>query len=102
MNKENNSLMANEDGSPPISSQMRDLSRLGAKLLCSSIPLSVHIPEKESISSLNDQISTDIVEPKTPVTEQNMRVNDRWDVMNGRSPWETFSMRGSEMKVFYS
>ncbi|XP_061352843.1 kinesin-like protein KIN-10C [Gastrolobium bilobum] len=95
MNKENDILMAN-DGSPPISSQLRDLSN-SLKLLCSSTPLCTQIPEKES-TLLDDQISADIVEPKTPIIEQNMSNNDRWDVMNARSPWETFSMRGSGMK----
>ncbi|XP_019430633.1 PREDICTED: kinesin-like protein KIN-10C isoform X2 [Lupinus angustifolius] len=96
MSTENSSLMSNEVGSPPISSQLRDLSN-SLKLLYSSTPLSVQIPEMEC-TPLNDQISTDIVEPKTPITEQNMRVIDRWDVMNAKSPWEAFSMRGSGMK----
>ncbi|XP_027357260.1 kinesin-like protein KIN-10C [Abrus precatorius] len=96
MNKENNSSRANEDGSPPISSQLRDLSN-SLKLLYSSTPLCVQIPETESIS-LDNQMSADIVEPKTPVIEQNMSVNNKWDVMNAQSPWGTFSMRGSEMK----
>ncbi|KAF1898908.1 hypothetical protein Lal_00019029 [Lupinus albus] len=107
----NNSLMSIEVGSPPISSQLRDLSN-SLKLLYSLTPLSVQIPENEcnSLSDqistdivelkapLTDQISNDIVEPKTPITEQNMRVNDRWDVMNAKSPWEAFSVRGSGMK----
>ena len=97
MNKENNSLMANEDGSPPISSQLRDLSNR-LKWLYSSTPLSVQILEKEC-SSLDGQMSTDTVEPKTPVIEQTTSVNDRWDVMNAKSPWETFSMRSSGVKV---
>ncbi|CAL0328604.1 unnamed protein product [Lupinus luteus] len=96
MSTENNSLISIEVDSPPISSQLRDLSN-SLKLLCSSTPLSVHIPEKEC-TPLNEQISTEIVEPKTPITEQNMRAIDRWDVMNAKSPWEAFSMRGSGMK----
>lgn len=41
----------------------------------------------------------EIVEPRTPVNEQNMCFNERRDVMNAKSPWETFSMRSSGMKV---
>ena len=45
-----------------------------------------------------EPIPLDIVEPKTPTIEQNMSIN-RLDAMNAKSPWETFSMRGSGMKV---
>jgi len=38
------------------------------------------------------------VEPKTPTIAQNRSIN-RLDEMNGKSPWETFNMRGSGMKV---
>ncbi|TKY45209.1 Kinesin protein KIF22 [Spatholobus suberectus] len=95
MNKENNSSRANGDGSPPISSQLRELSN-SLKMLYSSTPLLTQMPEKEPIS-LDNHMSTVIAEPKTPIIEQNMSVN-RWDVMNAKSPWETFSMRGSGMK----
>ncbi|KAK7315065.1 hypothetical protein VNO77_33597 [Canavalia gladiata] len=96
MNKENNSSRANGDGSPPISSQLRDLSN-SLKLLYSSTPLRIQLPEMEPISPDN-QMSADIAEPKTPVIEQNLSVNNKWDVMNAKSPWETFSTRGSGMK----
>lgn len=96
MNKENNNSRAIGDhssatiSSPPISSQLRDLSN-SLKMLYSSTPSCMQIPEKEPIP-------LDIVEPKTPTIEQNMSIN-RWDAMNAKSPWETFSMRGSGMKV---
>ncbi|MED6124689.1 hypothetical protein PIB30_061351 [Stylosanthes scabra] len=95
INKENKSSMAYEDGSTPISSQLRDLSNR-LKLLYSSTPLSVQIPEKEC-SSL-DSISVDIMEPKTPVVDQITRANDRRDIMNPKSPWETFSVHNSGVK----
>ncbi|KAH1042887.1 Kinesin-like protein KIN-10C [Glycine soja] len=95
MNKENNNSRAIGDhssatiSSPPISSQLRDLSN-SLKMLYSSTPSCMKIPEKEPIP-------LDIVEPKTPTIEQNMSIN-RLDAMNAKSPWETFSMRGSGMK----
>ncbi|XP_020217314.1 kinesin-like protein KIN-10C isoform X1 [Cajanus cajan] len=99
LNKENNSSRKNEDGSPSISSQLRDLSN-SLKMLCSlptPTPLCVQIPEKESVLLDNKQVSADVAEPKTPTADQNMRVN-RCDVMSAKSPWETYSMRGSGMK----
>jgi hypothetical protein len=38
------------------------------------------------------QNSTEITEPRTPDA-------GRGDVMNTKSPWETFNMNGSGMKV---
>ncbi|XP_073226114.1 kinesin-like protein KIN-10C isoform X2 [Cicer arietinum] len=85
MNKENNSLMENGDCSPSISSQLRELQSL-----VSSTPLTLQLPEKRCIS-LEDQISTEIAEPVTPIIE-------RRDLVNTKSPWETFAMHGSGMK----
>ncbi|KAL5173706.1 Kinesin-like protein KIN-10C [Glycine soja] len=94
INKENNNSRAIRDdslaiNSPPISSQLQDLSN-SLKMLYSSTPSCMQIPKTEPIP-------LDIVEPKTPTIEQNMSIN-RWDAMNAKSPWETFSMRGSGMK----
>lgn len=89
MNEENN-LNENEDGSPPISSQLRDLQSL-----CSTTPLCKQIPEAGSIS-LDDQISTEIAEC---VSLDDQISTERRDVMNAKSPWETFSMRSSGVKV---
>ncbi|KAL2334729.1 hypothetical protein Fmac_015942 [Flemingia macrophylla] len=124
LNKENDSSRKNEDGSPSISSQLRDLSNSLKMLysLSTPTPLCIQIPENESISrddkqasadaeplcmqipekeaillDNNKQVSANVAEPKTPTTEQNMRVN-KWDVMSAKSPWETYSMRGSGMK----
>ncbi|MED6212911.1 hypothetical protein PIB30_088002 [Stylosanthes scabra] len=96
INKENNSSMAYEDGSTPISSQLRDLfNRL--KLLYSSTPLFVQILEKEC-SSL-DSMSVDIMEPKPPVVDQIISTNDRRDIMNPKSPWEIFSVHFSGVNI---
>ncbi|XP_054787335.1 kinesin-like protein KIN-10C isoform X2 [Prosopis cineraria] len=98
VDKENDSFIANKGESPPISAQLRELSN-NLKLLLSSTPLSVKIPEQDSIISHNNHVSsTDIVEPKTPVTEQTLGATDRWNVMNAKSPWETYSARSSGMK----
>ncbi|KAK7831428.1 kinesin-like protein kin-10c, partial [Quercus suber] len=84
MDKENQHFLANEGVSPPISSRLRELSN-NLKLLCSS-------------TSSYDQVSTEIVEPKTPIMEQSRTLDDRWDVADVNSPWGTFSMRSSGMK----
>ncbi|XP_039682719.1 kinesin-like protein KIN-10C isoform X2 [Medicago truncatula] len=86
MNKENNNLIENEDFSPPISSQLRELQSL-----VSSTPLCMQLPENECISHDDDQISAKIAEPTTLDTK-------RRDVMNTKSPWETFNKHGSEME----
>ncbi|CAK8532605.1 unnamed protein product [Lathyrus sativus] len=85
MNKENNNLMENEDCSPPISSQLRELQSL-----VSSTPLCMQLPEEKFISLDDDQISTKTAEPRTPDTEN-------LDVMNTKSFWETFNMHRSGM-----
>ncbi|CAJ1952800.1 unnamed protein product [Sphenostylis stenocarpa] len=94
MNKENSSKAIGDVlspiSSPPISSQLRDLSN-SLKMLCSSNSSCRQISE-------NEPIPLDIVEPKTPIIEQNMSIN-RGDGINVKSPWETFSMRGSGMKT---
>jgi len=87
MNKENNNLMENEDFSPPISSQLRELQSL-----VSSTPLCMQLPENGCISHDDDQISAKIAEPTTLDTK-------RRDVMSTKSPWETFNKHGSEMEV---
>ncbi|KAK7364343.1 hypothetical protein VNO80_12920 [Phaseolus coccineus] len=86
-------IVQKEHSSPPISSQLRDLSNnlKMLKMLCSSTSTCMQISEKELIP-------VDSVEPKTPTITQNRSINP-WDEMNGKSPWETFSMRGSGMKT---
>ena len=84
IDKENQLMLANERVSPPISERLRELSN-NLKLLCYST--SSHVK------------STEIVEPKTPIMEQTMRVNDRCEVADVNSPWETLSTRSFGMKV---
>lgn len=94
--KENQSILVDKGVSPPISERLRELSN-NLKSLCSSTPLKVKSPQVIDASS-NDQVSTDIIEPKTPTTEQNMRVYDGWEITNISGPWETLNMRSSGMK----
>lgn len=93
--------MVNKGVSPPISARLRELSN-NLKSLCSSTPLHKKLPEAIDVSFYG-QVSTDnILEPKTPTTEQSMRVYDRLEVANVSSPWETLSMRSSGMKVRFN
>jgi hypothetical protein len=89
--------MVNKGVSPPISARLQELSN-NLKSLCSSTPLRKKLPEAIDVSSYG-QVSADILEPKTPTMEQSMRANDRLEVANISSPWETFSMCNSGMKV---
>lgn len=95
--KENNNFPDNEDASPPISARLQELAN-NLKSLCSSTPLCIKMPEEKDGSSYNLPC-TDIVEPKTPVVNQDIRLNDRWEVANVNSPWETLSVRSTGVKV---
>lgn len=97
INKENQCRLVKKGVSPPLSARLRELSN-NLKSLCSSTPLHEKLPKAIDASSY-DQVSTDIVGPKTPTTEPSMRVYDRWEVANAGSPWEALSMRSSRMKV---
>lgn len=90
--KENNSSLVDDDKSPPISARLRELSN-NWKALCSSTPFSVKTIENNDASSCALVLS-DTMEPKTPAIQ-----NSIWDVKNLDNPWQTFSVRNSEMKV---
>jgi hypothetical protein len=96
IDKENQLMLANERVSPPISERLRELSN-NLKLLCYSTSSHVKLLEENETSSFGQ--STEIVEPKTPIMEQTMRVNDRCEVADVNSPWETLSTRSFGMKV---
>ncbi|GMY39578.1 kinesin-like protein KIN-10C isoform X2 [Fagus crenata] len=95
IDKENQLMLANERVSPPISERLRELSN-NLKLLCYSTSSHVKLLEENETSSFGQ--STEIVEPKTPIMEQTMRVNDRCEVADVNSPWETLSTRSFGMK----
>ncbi|CAK7337316.1 unnamed protein product [Dovyalis caffra] len=90
--KENNSSIVNQGGSPPISAQLQELSK-SLKLLCSSTPSCIEVTPKND--AFHVQTSTDIVEPTTPNTS--MRVTNK-DIKSFCSPWETFNTRSTGMK----
>ncbi|KAK6262343.1 hypothetical protein QUC31_008159 [Theobroma cacao] len=95
MDKENNFLLVNENESPPISARLQELSN-NLKLLFSSTPSCVEIPPKTDVS-LYGQVSTEILEPKTP--EPSLPVNDKWEIANTNcSPWKALSAHSSRMK----
>ncbi|KAB1204842.1 Kinesin-like protein KIF22 [Morella rubra] len=94
--KENRSLLVSKGGSPPISARLRELSS-NLKSLCSSPPpLRIKLPEENDASSYS-QVRTETAEPKTPTIDRSI-VNDRREIANLNSPWETLSMRSSGMK----
>lgn len=93
MEKENKSEIFSKDDSPPLSTQIQKISNSLRAALSDKIP-------EENNKTSYAIVPYDIVEPKTPVIEQSMRINDRHKVANiASSPWETFSTRNSGMKV---
>ncbi|CAL5323204.1 unnamed protein product [Camellia sinensis] len=95
MDKENKSSLMNEAGSPPLSARLRDLSN-DLKSLLSLTPIQIEIPPETDVPYSDQVVSADIVELKTPVKEQHLRVKDKWEVAN--CPSETFSARSSGFK----
>lgn len=95
LDKESHSYMVNEDKSPPISARLRELSN-NLRLICSSTPLSINIPESDAPYG---SVSTEVMEPETPNMERSLRVYDEQDVTNPTTPWETFSKRSTGVKV---
>lgn len=93
--KDKNSSLVDDDKSPPISARLRELTN-SMRALCSATPFSLKTAENDD-SSL---VSSNILEPKTPVVEHGTMTADRWNVKNVNSPWETFSTRNSGMKVW--
>ncbi|XAR53651.1 Plus-end-directed kinesin ATPase [Bertholletia excelsa] len=97
MEKENRNLLVTDNGSPPISARLREISN-SLKSLCSSTPLSVKLPlEKETTSC--QVFSADVAEPQTPVIQQALTVKDQWEVEKYNTPSEAFSARSSGLKV---
>ncbi|XP_061952401.1 kinesin-like protein KIN-10C isoform X6 [Populus nigra] len=92
IDKENNSSIVNQGGSPPISAQLQELSN-SLKLLCSSTPSCIDITPKND--AFHNQTSTDIGEPTTP--SSSMRVTNR-EITSFCSPWEKFNARSTGMK----
>lgn len=98
IDKENNHSLINKDESPLISERLQEISN-NLKQLISSTPLCIEMPPRNDTSS-NIQVSANIVEPKTP--DQSIVMYDKWEAANIKSPWETFNMRSSGMKVVWN
>ncbi|XP_015878132.1 kinesin-like protein KIN-10C isoform X3 [Ziziphus jujuba] len=91
--KENKISVVDEERSPPISARLREISN-NLKSLYSATPPCVKMPEENDASSYA-LVPLDIMEPKTPMVDT---INDRWEVANFNSPWETLSMCSSVVK----
>lgn len=90
--------LVNEDGSPPISEKLREISN-NLKLLCFASPIKTIPPERNDASS-SALVPFDTTEPKTPVIDPSTTENNRWEAPNVNSPWGTFSMCSSRAKVW--
>ncbi|KAI3458135.1 hypothetical protein Pfo_014798 [Paulownia fortunei] len=87
--EENDPLQKKDDGSPPLSERIREISN-NLKSLCASTPLTIKMPE-EVVAPYSSQVGySDIVEPKTPAIELNCA--------RYCSPRGTFSNRSSGVK----
>ncbi|KAI8564836.1 hypothetical protein RHMOL_Rhmol03G0213300 [Rhododendron molle] len=84
MEKENKILLINKDESPPLSARLRDLTN-NLKSLYAATPIQMKIPKETDTSSRALVVSTDIVEPKTPVTQHAITAKDKWEVATDTS-----------------
>lgn len=80
-------------GSPPLSARLREITN-NLRLLESSTPLNILMP-KQSDASQGTLESCDIIEPKTPKTETDVRT---LEIVKYTSPWERFHTRSSGVK----
>ncbi|XWS37853.1 hypothetical protein CRYUN_Cryun19dG0081100 [Craigia yunnanensis] len=95
LDKENKFLLVNKNESPPISARLQELSN-NLKLLYSSTLSCIEIPPKTDVS-FDGEVSTEVLEPKTP--EPSLPVNDKLEIADiNCSPWKAFSARSSKMK----
>ncbi|KAG5558603.1 hypothetical protein RHGRI_008525 [Rhododendron griersonianum] len=84
MEKENKNLLINKDESPPLSARLRDLTN-NLKSLYAATPIQMKIPNETDTSSRGLVVSTDTVEPKTPVTQHAITAKDKWEVATDTS-----------------
>lgn len=84
MEKENKILLINKNESPPLSARLRDLTN-NLKSLYAATPIQMKIPNETDTSSHGLVVSTDIVEPKTPVTQHAITAKDKWEVATDAS-----------------
>ncbi|XP_042504063.1 kinesin-like protein KIN-10C [Macadamia integrifolia] len=94
VDKENTS--TNEVGSPPLSTRIRELSN-SLKALSSPTPLRIKLP-LEGCNSCNNEVSKDIMEPKTPKIKQSVRPTDNLEIAITGTPREKFNLSSSGLK----
>ncbi|XP_004234411.1 kinesin-like protein KIN-10C isoform X2 [Solanum lycopersicum] len=91
--KKNEATIIDKVGSPPLSARLREITN-NLRLLETSTPLHVLMPKQSDVSHGNLE-SCDIVEPKTPKTETDVRT---LEIVKYSSPWEKFHTRSSGVK----
>lgn len=84
--------------SPPLSERLREITN-NLRLLESSTSLHMLMPKQLDTSQGSLESSGDIIEPKTPKAETDMRTGDKLEIAMYTSPWERFHMRSSGAKV---
>lgn len=96
MEKENKFFLVNKDESPPLSARLQQITN-NLKSIYSATPIQMKISNETDTSSRDLVVSTDIVEPKTPVTQPALMAKDKWEVAD--CPSETFSALSCGLKV---
>uniref|UniRef100_M1BAH9 ATP binding / microtubule motor n=1 Tax=Solanum tuberosum TaxID=4113 RepID=M1BAH9_SOLTU len=91
--KKNEDMSIDKVGSPPLSARLREITN-NLRLLEASTPLHVLMPKQLDVSHGNLD-SCDIIEPKTPKTETDVRT---LEIVKYSSPWEKFHTRSSGVK----
>lgn len=84
--------------SPPLSERLREITN-NLRLLESSTSLHMLMPKQLDTSQGSLESSGDIIEPKTPKAETDMRTGDKLEIAMYTSPWERFHTRSSGVKV---
>lgn len=83
--------------SPPLSERLREITN-NLRLLESSTSLHMLMPKQLDTSQGSLESSGDIIEPKTPKAETDMRTGDKLEIAMYTSPWERFHTRSSGVK----
>ncbi|XP_055827974.1 kinesin-like protein KIN-10C isoform X2 [Solanum dulcamara] len=91
--KKNEDMNIDKVGSPPLSARLREITN-NLRLLEASTPLHVLMPKQSDVSQGTLE-SCDIIEPKTPKTETDVRT---FEIVKYSSPWERFHTRSSGVK----
>ncbi|KAJ4838424.1 hypothetical protein Tsubulata_020694 [Turnera subulata] len=93
VDKENNNSLVNENGSPPISARLQELSNNLKMLLHSSKPAGAELTPK--LGTSYGDTSTALLEPKTPDATISLKEGE---FSAFHSPWTTFNINSSQVK----